>query len=643
MTLEKTKIIGELGDESLLLPKRIAGALAANARIKFALSWLQAAEQKGLGGTALATDCLDAERGLAGLGDDPLYAAPEVLRACDGTEVVHSGAIVERLKQDVSEMCDAIAASASAGAIASPTAEAFRHREEALLAAVHVADDRIPPGFVRQLSRPPADGHDTVHGLVMDMHKAINTIAASVSEENLAGAQVHHLGNNGDRERVLSFMRGLNRTAPLKFDHPGLSTNAMRAGARLVIQNDIGTTDAHVLLVYVEGMRLSVTYSDIHLARLEFFCRRLKELAWTVSNRRAPNFEEEMFYVATGQMEAKDAPALDRALERLGAALVFLIDWNKARKSLRRLVPKADAIAILDWAAEHEVGHRGYLEAGGDALILDLLETVSKATGGFHASLQSAVGRDGAVEFLREALRIASDDLRNGRSTVAVRDRLRAELLARVASITDRIIEVALDHAALTLDLANLTRRSLLAGRPAGKDIVARAKAWELEADRQVTHIRELCGDGKERAWRQIASLADDAADNFEDTVFRLQFLSASLAKDVQSELMRLSEHSVAAVKEYVRLLSAMRNVHRGASRQDMRNFLERIEKLHDEEHATDEAERAVFSGLMGARVDAKALNLVTSIAGGLEESADALLRTARLIYDHALGEWFAA
>ncbi len=645
MTVEKSRIVGELGGNPLLLPRRVADALSANARIKFALSWLQAAEARARAGTTLpAADSLAAERAVASLGDDPLYDPPEpAVAAGDAVDAGRSGAIVARLKDDTAIMCAAIAAGAQAGACDAAAAGAFGRRMDDLLRNVRLEDDRIPAGFVSMLSRPPSEGRDTLHGLVMDMHKAINAMAASMSpEEVLSGAHVIHLVD-ADRERVLAFMRGLNRTAPLKFDHPGLGTNAMRADSRLIIQNDIGTTDAHVVLVYVEGLRLSITYSDIHLPRLEFFCRRVKDFTWTVSNRHAPDFEEETFYIATGTFDARDPAALDQALERLGASLVFLIDWNKARKSLRRLVPRAAATAILDWAAGHEVGHRGYLQVGGDALIMDLLETVSKATGGFHASLESAVGKDGAIDFLHDVLRIASEDLRNGRSAIAVRDRLRAELLARVASVTDRILEIALDHAALTLDLANLTRRSLLSANPADKDVVARAKAWELEADRQVTHIRELCGDGKERAWGEIASAADDAADNFEDTAFRLQFLSPDLDKDIHHELLRLSEHAVAAVKEYVRLLSAMRNVHRGALRQDMRAFLERIEKLHDEEHATDEAERSVFSELMRSGVDAKTLNLVTAVAAGLEGAADSLLRTGRLIYDHALGEWFAA
>ena len=35
-------------------------------------------------------------------------------------------------------------------------------------------------------------------------------------------------------------MRGLNRTAPLKFDHPGLGATATRMDGKLVIQNDLG-------------------------------------------------------------------------------------------------------------------------------------------------------------------------------------------------------------------------------------------------------------------------------------------------------------------------------------------------------------------------------------------------------------------
>ncbi len=48
---------------------------------------------------------------------------------------------------------------------------------------------------------------------------------------------------------VAAFMRGVDRTRALKFNHPGLETSAVRSGSRLVIQNDIGTTDAHIVVI----------------------------------------------------------------------------------------------------------------------------------------------------------------------------------------------------------------------------------------------------------------------------------------------------------------------------------------------------------------------------------------------------------
>ena len=98
---------------------------------------------------------------------------------------------------------------------------------------------------------------------------------AELAEETLDGAAVYNLAE-ADRPLVLAFMAGLNRTAPLKFDHPGLATTATRAGGRLVIQNDIGTTDAHVIVIHVEGLVVSVTYTDVHPERLAFFQDMLK-------------------------------------------------------------------------------------------------------------------------------------------------------------------------------------------------------------------------------------------------------------------------------------------------------------------------------------------------------------------------------
>ena len=281
MTVAKTRIVGELGGAALLLPDKIARGLAANSRIKFALSWLQAAETMARAGAPFPASDLDPERGLAGLKDDPLYDPPASAAVSGAViEIVGAGPVLDRLGQDVSAMRAAI--EAGADALQAETVPRFRQREEALLAQIRHDGDRLPATLISALARPPKDGVDTLHGLVMDMHKALNSLSAELAEEDIDGARVIHLSGD-DKLRVASFMRGLNRTRPLKFDHPGLDANAMRADERLVIQNDIGTTDAHVLLIYVDGLRISVTYSDIHRQRLEFFERRLKDFTWTLS------------------------------------------------------------------------------------------------------------------------------------------------------------------------------------------------------------------------------------------------------------------------------------------------------------------------------------------------------------------------
>ena len=46
----------------------------------------------------------------------------------------------------------------------------------------------------------------------------------------------------------------------------------------LIIQNDIGTNDVHVLVIQVEGFSITLTYSDLHERRFAFFQGLLSEI-----------------------------------------------------------------------------------------------------------------------------------------------------------------------------------------------------------------------------------------------------------------------------------------------------------------------------------------------------------------------------
>ena len=120
------------------------------------------------------------------------------------------------------------------------------------------------------------------------------------------------------------------------------------------MQNDLGTTDAHVLVVAVEKLTVSITYTDTHLQRLAFFRDLFTrfEVEWSASEQHAARqFESGGFALTVGVYRAGDGEELRRFLKFLGSRLAFLIDWNKARKKLRPFVDKRAALDILAWAA----------------------------------------------------------------------------------------------------------------------------------------------------------------------------------------------------------------------------------------------------------------------------------------------------
>ena len=134
---------------------------------------------------------------------------------------------------------------------------------------------------------------------------------AALAEEHIDGAAAYGL-TDADRPRVAAFMAGLNRTAGLKFDHPGLGTTATRSGDRLVIQNDIGTTDAHVIVVHVEERTVTVTYTDIHPERLRFFQDLLARYAPDWESTRTGQLSGADFQLATGRYTARGRGRLPR-------------------------------------------------------------------------------------------------------------------------------------------------------------------------------------------------------------------------------------------------------------------------------------------------------------------------------------------
>jgi hypothetical protein len=396
----KSQIIEELGQADILLPSLVAEGLAANDRIKVRLTALQAAAQRAREPDRPATD-LAVESRAAGI------AAAALATLIGGAHLAGDGrmaapglaGLMKEIDDDAAAMIRAVAAgNPSEGQTATARLAAIR------AAGLLEASDEIKIVRVARLTGMAERGADSLHRLVMDLHKALNRLATDCSEENLAGAHVFGL-HGEDRAPIETFMRGLNETRTLKFNHPGLETMATRSGGRLLIQNDIGTTDAHVVVIAVEHNAVTVTYTDVHLARAKFFIALFDkfQVRWSGLDRHAAAGlgEDNAFFLVTGQYQGDSAADRNDFLAGLGAALVFLIDWNKARKLLRSWVAKDDSLRILEWAARHRIGHRAFLELGGNELLGAAVRNAAPTRIGFGERLDRALGRNAAIAFLK--------------------------------------------------------------------------------------------------------------------------------------------------------------------------------------------------------------------------------------------------
>jgi hypothetical protein len=203
---------------------------------------------------------LKRERIACGIDDpelDKVVASARMIgKSC---HVASAASTVARIADDMRLMAAPVLATNSNGMVA---------RLDTLLGTLPAAkDDLLDPAAISAMTQVGHDRKDSLHRLVMDLHKRLNAMQTELAEENLDGAAVYNLAE-ADRPLVAAFMSGLKRTAKLKFSHPGLATTATRTGGRLVIQNDLGTTDAHVIVIHVEELAVSVTYTDVHPERL---------------------------------------------------------------------------------------------------------------------------------------------------------------------------------------------------------------------------------------------------------------------------------------------------------------------------------------------------------------------------------------
>jgi len=623
----KSQIIEQLGQTDVLLPALIGEGLAANDRVKARLSVLQVAARHARDPQGSRFD-LDDECRAVGLDVETMAVLVNGANSA-GDRLTAPGldGLTGMIWDDVAVMCRAVkAGDAVAG-------DAMIDRLAAMKAAVRGdGQDAMEFAQVARLTAITEGQGDTLHRLVMDLHKALNRLAAVHAEEIIAGAHVYGLLPD-DRAAIEAFMRGVESTRKLKFDHPGLATTATRTGERFTIQNDIGETDAHVVVITIDAAGVTITYTDVHLARAKFFTNLFRNypVQWSGLERKSATGlgDDGVFYLVTGRSPAKEAKARDSVLEAIGASLVFLIDWNKARKVLRNWVSKGDAVNILDWAARNRFGHRAFLELGGADLVASAVHHATPARIGFGDRLDSVLGRNAAVDFLKTVLRCSAEALLEGGSVRLARDRIEADLVRHMERVDGLLLGIVVRQAGLAREIAADIAQFIAEQRrqrPVDRGALAeRASRIEEKADRIAIEARgEVARFSAAPVMEQMINHVEEAIDELEQAAFIASLAPADLPRDAAVLLGDLVGAVIAGVEATAAGAAAAADVPDG-QRVDSEDALAAVGRLIEAEHKGDAAERALTAIVLRGDFDLKTALGVLEMTRALERATDRL------------------
>ncbi len=631
----KEKAVASLGQASLLMPAWVKAALLANDRLKLYLTMIQSAAQHAGSPQTPASDW-GRELAQAGLHDAAwLQDLVKTAYFDDRTLVIPQlGQWLGALAADLSLM-------------ARPLADGGHARHAALIARrdqwlqkLHAMEDDegLSPQALAALTRGDHKHGDSFHLLVMDLHKQLNAMAGEIATEDLDGAHVWQI-EDADRALIEAFMRGLHRTAPLKFSHPGLDTAVTRNGAQLLIQNDIGTNDVHVLVIEVQAQTISLTYSDLHTGRFDFFRQMLESVGfvWTVYDPVTSDGLNagKPYQVGKATFEADSPEMLKDGLDAVASRIVFVIDWNRARKRLQNFVRKPQAQALLRRAADEEWGHMAWLLAGGERLVFSAMQAVDSEAFRVGDRLDEVLGEAAASEYLLELMRLSSIMLRQQQPVALVADEARV-LLARVLRQRTFEFDLLAEHAAyghaLALALCDALENAATLSPEQGASLVLRAKNWERQADHLLMDARQRAE--RQSRWRPVVELLeklDDVADALEEAVF---IHSMTLGEPVQglpapvnAVLRQLADTTLAAIQDQVKAIEIARHVSERSDPADSDLFLQTLWRMLRAERLCDELSRQARRSIVATlHASPAGLMLANDLAATIEKASDGLL-----------------
>ncbi len=641
-TMMPTKVttIERIGEQKLILPSLVTRALAAHARLTYYLMLLQRAHARASAPDEPAPS-LRVEREASGVTDssfDRIVAGSSMI----GAHTLHmpqAALVVEQLLEELRLMLPPLELAGVTRPEVHARFDIYQRRFDDLVARIPVShEDQLTVGAIAVLTGLRANGHDTAHRLAIDLHGELDRLQSNVVEETIDGARV--LGATAaDRPLVRAFMKGVNDTARLKFDHPGLDTMVTRDVGELAIQTDLGSTETQSVVVTITGLSVLVMYTDVHPRRIRFLQDMLRPygVQWSaVSVSPGADYD-----VSVGRFTGGTSEHRERYLTFVGSRLVFLIDWIRARKRLALHVTKPVATCLLKWAADHNLGHCAFLQVGE----LGVIDAVLERAAPVHVRpgrLDEWLGADAARGFLMEVLRITSLGFATGRSSSLVEDDIEAALLEHRQTADASSVETEAGHAIIIAALTERVRHTL-ASAFSDESLLnsARtaelAKRWSARVDQLAVEACRRLDRFSVRDLRELLAEADGASDALEEAAFMLTQLPDSVDSETLVRLVGLADLVLDTVSHYVRCLEEFRDLSSKSSDADVENLLIDIERLVELHRQAIEKRRALTERLLRRPSDVPDVHVVVDLARGFERTATALARGGGMVRDHVL------
>jgi uncharacterized protein Yka (UPF0111/DUF47 family) len=296
---------------------------------------------------------------------------------------------------------------------------------------------------------------------------------------------------------------------------------------------------------------------------------------------------------------------------------------------------------VLLWSAHERVGTMAFMAYGDRELVYEALEALPRGTVRRGEPLNSILGRQQAMEFMKDSLRLCRESYERKDSRILLVDRLRCQLLLRAQKRGGSAAEILVELATLAVEAALAARDALRAVTRPMPGLIARSyervQRWEEKADERLNRIRKL--NLKEpQPLLPVAAFVDDAMDALEDLsdlarVLEEHFPARSAPPEMVALLEEAMELALRAAQLFFRVLRHYRELLRGGIGEAL---FDAIDELKQTEQQGDRLKRSFRWRFLTVPAEPKLLLALQQVQDALEESINAMSRAGFLIHDLA-------